>query len=478
VRSDPLTHRSARALAAAIAAGEVSARDVVEAHIAALERVQPIVRPLAMERFAAARAEADAADARVAQGGELPPLLGVPCTIKESIAVAGMPNSAGLVARREYRSERDATAVARVRGAGAIVLGVTNVSELTLWIESENRLYGRTRNAYDPRRIAGGSSGGEGAAVGSGTVPFGIGTDFGGSIRLPAFFNGVFGHKPSPGLVPVTGQYPDARGDSARMLGLGPLTRRAEDLYPLLRLIAGPDGVDPLVRGQVELRDPAAVDLGRLDVILSEGASVLPVRRELREARERAAEALARRGALVRHERLSGLRRAIELYLSAVASGAGVTVAELLREAGADPLRPRTYLRRGGPHTVALRLTALVDTSPKWMLMRRARQARAAADALAGELAGILGEGVLLHPPFPRVAPRHGGTVGRPWLLAHAAAFNLLGLPATAIPLGLGRAGVPLGVQAVAVPGNDHVCLAVAAALEDALGGWVPPGRA
>ena len=138
-----------------------------------------------------------------------PPLLGVPCTIKESFAVAGMPHTSGSVARKDVIAEHSATAVAAARqAAGAIPLGVTNTSELTMWIESDNRVWGRTNNAYDATRTAGGSSGGEGAAIGSGFAPIGLGTDIGGSIRLPAFFNGVFGHKPSGCLVPITGHYP------------------------------------------------------------------------------------------------------------------------------------------------------------------------------------------------------------------------------------------------------------------------------
>ncbi|HEV2062045.1 MAG TPA: amidase family protein, partial [Solirubrobacteraceae bacterium] len=190
----PLTRRSAIALAAAIRAREVSSREVVEEHIAVLERMQPRTHALARDCFEAARRAADDADARTdADTG--PPFHGVPCTIKESFAVKGMPNSAGLVARRDHVAEQDAPAVARLRAAGAIPLGVTNTSEMCMWIESSNHVYGRTNSAYDERRAAGGSSGGEGAAVGSGGSPLGLGSDIGGSVRLPAFFNGVFGHK-------------------------------------------------------------------------------------------------------------------------------------------------------------------------------------------------------------------------------------------------------------------------------------------
>jgi fatty acid amide hydrolase 2 len=255
----PITQRSALELAASIRAGELSSREVVDAHIARTERHNDRVNAVVATRFEQARAEADAADARIAaadDGAELPPLLGVPCTIKESFALQGMPNSSGLRARREVIASRSATAVARLVDAGAIPLGVTNLSELTLWVESTNTVYGRTNNAYDPARMAGGSSGGEGASVGSGFAPIGLGTDFGGSIRQPAFFNGVFGHKPTSCLVPHTGHYPAPNERGSRMLGIGPLARRAEDLMPFLRAVAGPDGEDTTVRG-VELGDPA-----------------------------------------------------------------------------------------------------------------------------------------------------------------------------------------------------------------------------
>ena len=289
-----IIERSARDLAAAIRARELSAREVVEAHAWRLHTCQPRTNALACDRFADALAEAEAADERIAAAGsgdELPPFLGVPCTVKESIALRGMPNCAGMVALRDRRAETTAPAAQRLIDAGFIPLGVTNTSELTMWIESVNRVYGRTRNAYDPRRTAGGSSGGEGAAVGSGGSPVGLGSDIAGSIRVPAFFNGVFGHKPSPGLVPNTGQFPSTAGEAAFMLTLGPLVRHAEDLMPVTRIVSGPDGEDARCVER-ELGDPATVDLAGVRVLLADDASLVPARRELREARDRAADAL------------------------------------------------------------------------------------------------------------------------------------------------------------------------------------------
>jgi fatty acid amide hydrolase 2 len=472
----PLTQRSALELAAAIRAGETSAREVVEAHVELLERVNPRINAVVADRYDAAREEADAADARVAEGRKgLPPLLGVPCTIKESFGLPGLPQCAGVVARRDHVLERAAPAVQRLIDAGAIPLGLTNTSELTLWVETENRVYGRTNNAYDPRRTAGGSSGGEGAAIGSGGSPFGLGTDLGGSIRVPAFFNGVFGHKPSLGLVPLTGHYPIPGEDSGRLSYAGPITRRAEDLMPLLRILAGPDGEDPLVAGEPELGDPDEVALDGLRVVVSESGTLGPTGPELAKARERAAGALAARGARLERVATKDMRRALEMYLATLSAEAG-TLRELLEEAGAQAPTLRSWLRRGGPHTVATRIILMVEArSSLLMPQRRVRRLLAARDAFVRELADTVGDGVLLHPPAPKVAPKHGATIGRVWWIHPVLVFNLAGLPATQVPLGLDDDGLPLGVQVAGGRRADHRTIAVARELERVFGGWTPP---
>lgn len=470
----PLTERSALELAQAIRQQEVSATEVIEAHIARHQRFAPRINAIACERYELSRREAALADERV-RGGDsaLPPLLGVPFSVKETIAVAGMPQSAGLVARRDYRSRETAPVIKRLIDAGAIALGVTNISELTLWIESTNRLYGRTSNPYDPSRAAGGSSGGEGAAVGCGGSPFGVGADIAGSIRVPAFFCGVFGHKPSPGAVPNTGMYPPTPGEAAAMLQTGPLARRAEDLMPLLRIMSGPDPGDPLSRA-VSLGDPSAVALDGLTVTTVEESSLLPISRELRDARERAVGALIAAGATVRRIVLRSWRRAVMPYLVTLQAGAGQTTTGLLEQEGLAAPSLRSLLARGGPHTLPTRLALAAELLPPVDGRRRDKLLRAGRD-LAQELTDAIGDGVLLHPAHPRVAPRHGRTVGRSWLLTPAAVFNLAGVPVTEVPLGLTASGLPLGVQVAAGPDRDHVSIAVALELERVFGGWVPP---
>jgi len=479
-----LTERSAVDLAAAIHSRKLTASEVVEAHVELLEQANPRLNAVVADRFEQARDEARAVDQRIAKIAlrtanfdELPPLLGVPFTVKESIALDGMPNTAGALARREHRASRTATAVKRLIAAGAIPLGVTNISELTLWIESENPVYGRTNNPYDSSRTAGGSGGGEGAAVGSGGSVFGIGADIGGSIRIPALFCGVFGHKASAGLIPNTGMWPSRSGEAARMLAMGPLARRAEDLMPLLRIMAGPDGQDQLAV-PMELDDPGEVSLDGLSVTVVEDSSVRPIGRDLRDARERAQGALASAGAVVRTVSLPDWRFATLPFLAALqdTEGDDGSVAALLREAGEPSSGLRSLLFGPVAHTPATKLTLLAESLPSGAATREKLLAR--ARALADELVEAIGDGVMLHPAQLTVAPRHRSTYGRPWLMTSSSIFNLAGVPVTEVPLGLSRHGLPVGVQVAAGHGADHLSIAIALELEAVFGGWVPPPAA
>jgi Asp-tRNA(Asn)/Glu-tRNA(Gln) amidotransferase A subunit family amidase len=252
------------------------------------------------------------------------------------------------------------------------------------------------------------------------------------------------------------------------------LTRRAEDLMPVLRLLAGPDPSDPAAR-DVVLGDPAEVSIDGLEVVLSEGYSHRGTSRELCLARERAAEALAGAGARVRKVEMRTLRRAFELYVTALQQGAEGGVREILTDAGAASLSLRSFLARSGPHTLPTRVLIALEVLATRLPEKRTRRLLAAGRALAEEVQARIGDGVMLHPPHARVAPRHGTLILRPMSLTPAFVFNLAGVPVTQVPLGLGRRGLPLGVQVAAGPDRDHVAIAVAIELERRLGGWVPP---
>jgi fatty acid amide hydrolase 2 len=476
-----LTERSAVSLAASIRRRELTATEVLDAHIDVLERTGPRLNALVADRYAEAREQAREIDRQIGGAAlrgdrfeNLPPLAGVPFTVKESIALEGMPNSAGVLARRDERASQSASAVKRLVAAGAIPLGVTNTSELTLWLESENPVYGRTNNPYDAGRTAGGSSGGEGAAVGSGGSVFGVAADIGGSIRVPALFCGVFGHKPSSGLIPNTGLWPSTKGEAQQLLAVGPITRCAEDLLPLLKIMAGPDGWDPLAVA-MELGDPTEVSLDGLLVTVIDDSSFRPMSRALQDARERAVGALASAGAQVRRISMPSWRNALLPFLAALQNtgGSSMSIAALLKEAGESDTSMRGLLFGEGRHTLPTRLTLLAEALPIAGSMRTRLLAR--AQQLAEELAEAIGDGVLLHPAYPHVAPRHRRTYGRPWLTTPASIFNLAGVPVTEVPLGLSPAGLPVGVQVAAAHGSDHLTIAIALELEAIFGGWVQP---
>ena len=462
---------------------ELSSREVVEAHIARIERVNPVINALVADRFGEARAEADAADRRLraerGAGDALAPLHGVPCTIKECFAFPGMPNTSGMVSRKGLVAEREATAVSRLRVAGAIPLGVTNLSELCMWMESDNRVYGRTNNPYDPTRIVGGSSGGEGAIVGAGGSPFGLGADVGGSIRMPAFFNGVFGHKPTGGLVPSTGHYPISENAALRYLTTGPIARRAEDLMPLLRILAGADGCDTGCI-DVTLGDPAAVDVTRLRVYdVEDDGGRTPVSDELRRAQRRVADHLASIGCDVRRTRVAELRLALEIWSAMMAEASETSFAELLGGGKGRPLPVWRELARWAfrrsDHTLPAIGLALLEKAVA-LLPDRTREMAAAGRELRTKLHTLLaGDAVMLYPSYAETAPRHGRALLPPTRWVYTAAINVMELPSTQVPLGLDHEGVPLGVQVVGGHGRDHVTIAVAQELEHAFGGWVFP---
>ena len=469
-----LIQASARALAQQIRLGEVTARAVVEAHVAQARRVNPTLNALVHTRFDAALAEADAVDAARDAGETLPPLAGVPCTVKESFALTGSPHTGGHLVRKGVVAHEDAITVSRVRAAGAIPLGVSNTSELCMWMESVNPIYGRSRNPYDSRRIVGGSSGGEGAIIGAGASPFGLGSDIGGSIRMPAFFNGVFGHKPTGGLVPSSGQYPAPEGEAIRMLGTGPLARRAEDLMPVLRLIAGADGVDPICEDRT-LLDPGTVDLAGRRVILVPEAW-RRVSKDLRRCLRDAADALEARGARVEEHRVPLLGKALFIW-SARMNNAQTGSFGAILTGGAEPKLGRELLRwarRRSPHSLAtlslVGLERLANRLPDGL-----EKALQQGLELRAQMSELLGDGLWLHPPYTRTAPRHSRPLLTPMDWVNTAVVNALEMPATQVPMGLDKAGLPLGVQVIGAHFNDHLTIAGALALEAAFGGWRLP---
>lgn len=476
---NPLLLLSGSKLAEMIRKREVTSREVVEAHIAHAQKVNLIINAIVKDRFNQAQQEAKKADRKTKRVApeKLPPFHGVPCTIKESIQLTGMPHTSGLVARKKFRVRKDAPIVARLREAGAIPLGVTNTSELCMWMESYNRVYGRTNNPYNSKCTVGGSSGGEGAIIGAGGSPFGLGSDIGGSIRMPAFFNGIFGHKPTGGLLPHIGQFPPPENEAKRYETAGPLCRRAEDLMPLMKILAGPAGRDRWCI-EMPLGDPGRVNLKKLTVYDIEDNGYLDVSDDLREAQRRVARVLKRLGAKVKKIKIEEFKKSFDIWASMLSQATKTSFRKWMGN-GKKEVNPFAHLLlwlfRKSPHTLpAIILGAIeviYDKNPK-----RIDEFVKKGKRLRDELVTMMGpNGIILYPSHVAPAPRHYKSLFPPFNWVYTAIFNVMEFPVTQVPLGLNKEGLPLGVQVAAIHGNDHVTIAVAMELEKAFGGWVPP---
>ncbi|XP_011369772.1 fatty-acid amide hydrolase 2 isoform X1 [Pteropus vampyrus] len=487
--SEPLLLLSGVQLAKLIRQRKVKCIDVIQAYISRIMDVNPLINGIVKYRFEEAKKEAHAVDMKLLENWEDDatlekkwPFLGVPLTVKEAFQLQGMPNSSGLVNRRNVISKTDATVVALLKEAGAIPLGITNCSELCMWYESSNKIYGRSNNPYDLQHIVGGSSGGEGCTLAAACSVIGVGSDIGGSIRMPAFFNGIFGHKPSPGVVSNQGQFPMAKGVQELFLCTGPMCRYAEDLVPMLRVMAGP--------GIKKLKLDEKVNLKDLKFYWMEhdGGSLLMSRvdQELIMAQKKVVAHLETvLGASVQHVKLKQMKYSFQLWITMMSAKGhdgkeAVKFVDLLNSHG-KPISPLWELIKWclglSVHTIPVIGLALMEEKFKYDT-EKYKKFKAMKESLLKELVEMLGDdGVFLYPSHPTVAPKHHVPLTRPYNFAYTGVFNALGLPVTQCPLGLNTKGLPLGIQVVAGPFNDHLTLAVAQYLEKSFGGWVCPGK-
>src|SRR5215471_7484135 len=302
--NDP-TFLSAAEMARQIREKKISPLELAEAHLVKIQRLNPKLNAYVHVDSGRVRSEARTAEASLANEATLGPLHGVPISIKSSLDVAGMKCESGTKLREGFTATSDAPLVTRLREAGAIVLGVTNTPELLMAWETDNLLYGRTNNPWDLSRTPGGSSGGEAAAIAAGCSAGGVGSDGGGSIRVPAHFSGICGLKPTPGRIPATGHFPTSVGPFALIGVVGPMARTAEDLRLLFEVMQGPDDGDTSAV-PVPVRWPASSELKNIRVGYFEDDGRTPVTQETREAVRRAAQALRSAGFTVEEFRPDG----------------------------------------------------------------------------------------------------------------------------------------------------------------------------
>ena len=458
---DDLLLGSAIDLAKAIRSRQVSSEQAVQACLRRIEEVNPKINAVVTLCGKEALEQARKADKDLSEGICRGPWHGVPMTIKDSLDTAGVTTTAGTEGRRDYVPSNDATVVARLLKSGAILLGKTNTPEITLDFRTDNLLFGSTRNPYNTSKSPGGSSGGAAAIVAAGGSPFDIGSDTGGSIRVPSGFCGTAGIKPTSGRVPRTGHIIGFDvGYSEPLTQLGPITRYVDDLFPLLKTIAGPDGADPGVVG-MPLQDPSTVDVSRLRIAFHSDNGVMPAEDDVKEVIEKATSAMEHAGSTVVDECPKPLARLMDIWTENIICQGGEYIRHILEKAGTttwsqsleyaknlEPLRGDDFNR----------------------FLRRWQEFRADMHRFMTRYDVILCP-VTAYASLPVDYPLGEMLAG----FTYTYAYNLTGWPGAVVRGGTSKDGVPIGVQIVARPWREDVCLAVATYLEHVLGGWKKP---
>jgi amidase len=466
-----LTFLSAVVMAQQIREKKISPVELIDAHLAKIGRLNPKLNAFVHLDADRARRDARTAEDEVVRGNPLGPLHGVPISIKSSLDVAGMPCEAGTRLRAGQIASQDAPLVERLRHAGAIVLGVTNTPELLMAWETDNLLCGRTNSPWDLERTPGGSSGGEAAAIAAGMSAGGVGSDGGGSIRVPAHFSGICGLKPTPGRIPATGHFPASGGPFALLGVVGPMARSLADLKALFEVLQGPDDGDTCA-APVPLRWPGKHEIRKLRIGYFEDDGRTPVTPETRVAVRTAADALRSAGFQVEHFRPEGLEEARVLWKKFFVVAGGMLI------------RPMCH---GREHDLSPILKQFLD----WSAAEPSLTADTMLEAWIGRdtlrarfLAQMRQYPMLLCPAAAIPAFRHGE---RSWTIdgktvtyldawSYTEWFNLLGNPGAVVPVSHSVEGLPIGVQIVGRPWEEEQVLSVATVLEEQCNAWrIPP---
>ena len=467
--SDELTTKPASELVALIRSRAVSPVEVVEAHLQRIEQINPSLNAIVtLAEDAVDRARV--CEATLMNGNDVGALHGLPVTVKDTIDTAGLRTTSGSRLRAHHVPERDAVSVARLKAAGAIILGKTNVPEMAVPYESDNPVFGRTNNPHDSNRTAGGSSGGEAAAIAACLSPAGLGSDLSGSIRVPAHFCGIAGLKPTAGRVAMDGHTPAASGVVLLGASIGPMARRVEDLALVFKVLAEPTQFEA---AQDESHVLNATVLRGLRVGWYTDDGVTPVSDEIRAAVEAAAKALAGAGLKTIETTPPGVSQGPQLWIELFSQAANGEIDGLYqgREGEAGPQVAR--LLREFDHAPA-------EFGEKIETAERLADAVLERDRMREDLLQWMKTTQLIlapvgaTPAFEHGAERvevGGKSISVFRAFSYAQTFNVLGLPSVAVPAGRTANGLPVGVQVVGRPFEERTVLSAAAIIESALGG-------
>lgn len=407
------------------------------------------------------------------------PFLGIPFSTKEGIKVKGLKHSYGVVSRQEERSVEDAVAVRLLRKAGAIPLCVTNVSELGCWWNSSNYVYGTSNNPYSLSHSPGGSSGAEAALQSSAGIPISLGSDTGGSIRTPAAFCGIFGHKPSPGTVTTKGCFVNDIMAENSMQVVGPMCKHAEDLLPLTKVLLG-DNIHLLHLD----REVFFTKCNFYYLVTHVGGNLTSlIDPEVKMASQRVVDFIEDNfGVIVKPLHLPELKNLYSIFSEEISRESEplcsiLSTSKEKSEVWVTLEWLKTFSFKG-QHTFPVLMQLSMERIGGYLSSKTARSYEPSNELLSlrRKINSILGsDGILLGPPHPSAAPFHYQSYTKPFNFLYTALHNTLGLPATVVPLGLSAKGLPLSIQVAAAEGNDHLTIALAGQLERPFGGWCPP---
>jgi amidase len=462
-----LHYASLAEVSSLLRAGQLSPLELLESHFTRIKELQPKLNAFVHLEPDAARATAITATEQLTRNIPIRPLHGIPLTIKSCLDVAGWPNSAGSLLRANETPSRSATIVDRLRAGGAILFGSTNTPEFLMAYETDNRLSGRTNNPWNLEYSSGGSSGGEAAAIASGCSFGGVGSDGGGSIRVPAHFCGICGLKPTPGRIPSTGHFPPGNNSYGWIGVVGPMARTAADLRVLFDVLAGPDSADALTV-PAPIQEISADAARKIRIGILDPSAVGPATPESLAAVSRAAKLLEQSGFLVEPFRMHSLDRALDLWWFFF----GTFISQLFAQATAGKeaqLSPifLNYMNAACPDTPTTMLEFVAKSTARDFERARILKAMEAVP-------------VLLSPVSSAPAFRHGeGTWRSPngyrETMRHSQWLNLAGLPGLTIPITTSADGLPIGVQLIGRPFSEELLLTIAESLELARGPWQPP---
>ena len=458
---DPVLALSTVEVAKLLRDGQVTSVELVRKCYERIDAVNPIINAVVAQCRERALSEAAEADALLKAGKPKGPLHGVPFTVKDSFDTVGVVSTGGTLGRKDFVPGTDATVVARARAAGAILLGKTNTPEFTLGGGGKgtvNLVYGLTKNPYDAEYQPSGSSGGAGAIVASAGAYFDIGSDYGGSIRGPAYANGIAGIKPTYGRVPRTGHIVGYGGAFDNFQETGPLARRVQDLALLLPVLAGPDDWDAAM-APVPLRDPAAVDLKSLRVAYYTTNGAVDPTPEVQATVTQTVGLFRKLGAKVTEDRPPKMSELAEARQAFNGADAREHMRRMLKLHGTAQASP------------GLRLDGTAVPSPEFTRLCEAM------DAIKSEQLAWLEKYDLIVCPASDQAPirlDHERPADRPAGASYTSQYNTTGWPAGVVRCGTSTeaAGLPLGIQVVAQPWRDDVVLAALAHIEQQTGGW------